>query len=406
MTQAIFGRRGPAPQGAVCRPAAPAWTPEPETELSTEILFDNSERFLGSLPLITVGTILLLWVIFALETHFAFDVGKGGVLSTLSLTALGAASRDLVISQHQAWRLFLAPLLHNGVSHIFGNSLALALLGYFLEIRVGRGWFLAVFFVSALAGGLGSMIGNPPGIVTVGASGAITGLLGAVFMLSFHSAFDAQQNKAMRRMALRWAVPALGPLLWGAQGHTDYSAHLGGALGGASIGFFLLANWDGQSYRPAHSKPMSLVAALFLCGSTVGVAFAALDYRQRQHEAGQFIPLARIPENLVTDGAQALEFLRLYPTDPRSHFIAARAALKDKNGFAAEHELKRAIVLANEPETKPVQLAAKALLAAIYTDRHDWRQAAENAGEICDGSSKEPNADALRKLLVKAKVCN
>jgi membrane associated rhomboid family serine protease len=402
MTQTTFGRRGVAPRISPYRSAAPVVTPEP----STELLFDNSERLMGALPVFTAGIILLLWVFFALEKSFAFDVGKGVQMSARSLTALGAASRELVIGQHQFWRLFLAPLMHNGVAHIFGNSIALALLGYFLEIRVGRGWFLAVFFLSALTGGLGSMIGNPPEVVTVGASGAISGLLGAVFVLSFHVAFDREQNRAMRRMALRFAVPALAPLLYGAHGHTDYYAHLGGAIGGALLGLFLLANWSGESYRPAHGKIMGAIAAMFLVGSIIGVGFVVKDYARSKAESDQFIPLTRMPEKFDAAAKDAPSLLRRYPNDPRSHLFAAQAAIRSGDGFAAERELRSALTLSTEQNNRPLRFLAKAFLAGLYADRHDWRQTNEYAAEICDKSNSAPEAGELRRLLVKSNICS
>jgi rhomboid protease GluP len=96
----------------------------------------------------------------------------------------------------------------------------------------------------------GSMIGNPSYVTTVGASGAITGLIAAAFVMSFHSRTDSEDAAKMRRRALFFGVPALLPLFLGVQGHTDYHAHLGGTLVGAAVALALAFAWDGTSFRP------------------------------------------------------------------------------------------------------------------------------------------------------------
>src|SRR5262249_59599907 len=111
-----------------------------------------------------------------------------------------------------------------------------AFVGRRLEPMIGRGWFLLIFVVSAIGGVAGSLYGNPSFISSVGASGAITGLLGALFVMSFNPYADVDQQRKMRKTALRFGVPALLPLAWGASGGVDYFGHAGGALAGAPIG--------------------------------------------------------------------------------------------------------------------------------------------------------------------------
>ena len=76
------------------------------------------------------------------------------------------------------WRLITSAFLHGGLLHITFNMLALWWLGAPVEMVLGRARYLGLYLVSGLAGATGALIADPNS-VTVGASGAIFGLLGA-----------------------------------------------------------------------------------------------------------------------------------------------------------------------------------------------------------------------------------
>src|ERR1700756_5591411 len=122
-----FGRRGTAQRIAspsfqpVRVAAAPAAVAEQNDEPSVFEWAIRDNKLIADIPYLTVGLILFLVLVFALERHFAFDI-RGGDLSVRSLIAFGAVSHDLVIGSGQWWRIALAPLLHASTSHIVGNS--------------------------------------------------------------------------------------------------------------------------------------------------------------------------------------------------------------------------------------------------------------------------------------------
>src|SRR5271168_650506 len=195
-----FGQRGVRLAQAQPRSASPlsvARVVRREDETPSDV-----ERLFAAIPLLTFGLVVGLALIFALEQRLAFDVGPGGALGQESAVALGAASRDNAVGSGQIWRLFLAPLLHGSWSHLIGNCVAMALVGFLLEPIIGRGWFGLIFAASALGGMAGSMIGNPSWVTTVGASGAITGLIAAAFVMSFHGRADAEDAAKLRRRAV------------------------------------------------------------------------------------------------------------------------------------------------------------------------------------------------------------
>jgi membrane associated rhomboid family serine protease len=86
------------------------------------------------------------------------------------------------VAHHEYWRLITAAFLHYGPLHLLLNMLALYWFGTLLERRIGSGKYLLLYVVSGLAGSAGALIASPlkP---TVGASGAIFGILGAGFVL-------------------------------------------------------------------------------------------------------------------------------------------------------------------------------------------------------------------------------
>jgi membrane associated rhomboid family serine protease len=84
------------------------------------------------------------------------------------------------------WRLITAAFLHANLLHIGFNMLAIGWLGVPVERYLGHLRYLALYFVSGLAGSAGALIANPTS-VTVGASGAIFGILGALLVIEYQA---------------------------------------------------------------------------------------------------------------------------------------------------------------------------------------------------------------------------
>ena len=87
-----------------------------------------------------------------------------------------------VVANGDYWRLFTSMFLHYGPIHLLFNMLALWWFGGAVENVLGRGRYLLLYLVSGLAGSAGALIMSPNAL-TVGASGAIFGILGAAFVI-------------------------------------------------------------------------------------------------------------------------------------------------------------------------------------------------------------------------------
>ncbi|MGC3996981.1 MAG: rhomboid family intramembrane serine protease [Anaeromyxobacter sp.] len=135
---------------------------------------------LRGVPVVTISLLGVLASCFALQ--LVLGPWAGLLSPTLqALVAEGGLARGLV-AQGQWYRLVSAAFLHGDLLHLLFNGLALALGGAILEQLVGRWWFLVVYGLSLLGGSLASLAFNAPEVISVGASGAIMGVLAAAFV--------------------------------------------------------------------------------------------------------------------------------------------------------------------------------------------------------------------------------
>jgi membrane associated rhomboid family serine protease len=121
------------------------------------------------------------------------------------------------------WRLITSAFLHASVIHIAFNMLALWWLGAPVEMALGRVRFIGLYLVSGLAGAAGALVADP-NAVTVGASGAIFGLLGAGLILEWQATGSIAGNYLtliLINLAISFAVPGI-----------SIGGHLGGLIGG------------------------------------------------------------------------------------------------------------------------------------------------------------------------------
>jgi membrane associated rhomboid family serine protease len=411
MATQTFGRRGAPPRIAApsfqparvaAAPAAPAAVIEATAEPGTfDLLRDN--KLIADIPFLTFAMIAFLLAIFWLEKHFAFDIDRDGDLSVRSLIAFGASSRDLVVGSGQWWRIAMAPLLHASTSHVVGNSVALAFVGLRLEPTIGRGWFLLIFVVSGIGGEVGSLIGNPPGIPSVGASGAITGLIGALFVMSFNPYADLDQQRRMRKTALRFGVPALAPLAWGASGGVDYFGHAGGAVAGAATGMVICLMWSAENIRPNHARLAGILALVGFAVSLFGSVIVATRYAGHAAQAAQFIRLAEIPKDMRAGAQRSADLVARYPKDPIAHLLRAVYFAEAQRLHEAEAELRVVIALASaDIAGGAIRSRAQAILAAVLMEQGRRTEAKALAAETCGAGESDP----MRKILAKAKLCD
>ena len=161
------------------------------------------------------------------------------------------------------WRLITAAFLHAGLLHIGLNMLALVWLGAPVERYLGHVQYLALYIVSGLAGSAGALITTPTGI-TVGASGAIFGILGALLIIEYQATGNiAGQAFTLIAINLLFSFTASGISIGG---------HIGGLIGG--IGAALALTRFGRTSL-VHGRP-GLVGLAALVG--VGLLSVVVSY--------------------------------------------------------------------------------------------------------------------------------
>lgn len=134
-----------------------------------------------------------------------------------------------VIEDLELWRLLTSMFLHADAIHLFSNMVALLIFGAAVENNFPRYQYFIIYFISGLIGNIFSLILLPLYVISLGASGAIFGLIGAAFI------FFAREDQSFILIGLIYIgyfiIMSFAPgiNLW---------AHLFGLLGGVIFGYF------------------------------------------------------------------------------------------------------------------------------------------------------------------------
>lgn len=177
------------------------------------------------LPLTTIALILTNILVFVL-----MEATTGSTLRMDVLLPWGAASTDL-ISAGQYWRLLSAMFLHAGMSHLVNNMLLLYVLGSNLEPVFGTWRLLGIYLFGGLTGNLAAYLlytRNGENVVSVGASGAVFSVMGALLLLVILC------RGRLRDLSIHQLLIMLGfSLYFGfASSGVSNAAHVGGLLAG------------------------------------------------------------------------------------------------------------------------------------------------------------------------------
>ncbi len=185
------------------------------------------EAYRGVRPSVTIGAAALILGVFGLQMTW----GGGSFLPTIY--RMGANTPESL--GPEPWRLLASTLLHGDVMHIAMNALVLYVLGAHLERILGWRRHLVLLVVAGLAGAVASA-SRPDAVLSVGASGAIWGLLGAALGIALRpgelvpaGVVKNLKIAALANLAINLSVSFMP--------NVDLLAHLGGGLAGAALAF-------------------------------------------------------------------------------------------------------------------------------------------------------------------------
>ena len=220
----------------------------------------HNMRTMRSDPRVTVGIIIVCAVAFLASGSFGLGTSGGN-----RLAADFALFGPSIAVDHEYWRLVTGGFLHAGLLHIAFNMYLLWVLGQMLETTLGSGRFAALYATALLWGSFGALLLTPDK-VTVGASGAVFGLMGAAAVELRSRGINPFQTDIgmliLFNLGLSFVLSGI-----------SIGGHIGGLVGGALAGMAL-------GYADRHRNRMlgyAACALLMLVAIVGGIAAAGGD---------------------------------------------------------------------------------------------------------------------------------
>jgi membrane associated rhomboid family serine protease/Flp pilus assembly protein TadD len=268
------------------------------------------------------------------------------------------------------WRLFTYMFLHGGLIHIAMNMWCLWNLGTLCESLYGSWTYAAVYLITGVTGGLASVAWNP-GVHSVGASGALFGLSGAL-IASFYLGEFSLSGISIRGTLSSVLFFACFSLYFGFRSEgIDNACHIGGLIGGLILGALI------ARVAPEKDQPGKRIGILlFVVLMVVGIAWGVQRWRGPEVQFGRSLIDA---DRMI---GQLQKKIEQSPQDASAHYNLARAYFNTGQFSAGESELQRVL------ELQPQDTKARVELGAAYL-RHD--QAKEAQEEFTKLAAQEPN---------------
>jgi rhomboid protease GluP len=358
-------------------------------------------------PWLTLTLLTALVVVFCIELLLGFDTPTGWLQpSVRTLVALGGSNRRLVAEHGEWYRLVSAPFLHGGLIHLGLNGLVLLWGGSLLERMLGRAWFAAIYAVSAVTGVLVSLAINEPSVVSVGASGALMGLMAGLFVASFHFPPGPVRSR-LWSASLEVLVPSMIPVFTSLTGQrVDFGAHLGGALGGAMMALILLGNWPSAERLPRLQRLAAAIGVTGLVAAVVTVGKVTESFFKARHDVelqATLIPNSELPRTDEQWKAKMDALGTRYPHDPRPRLVRGITMLDARDSAGAERELRTGLAdweALKELLPPRVEALLRTNLAIALDDNRQKPEAKAVATPVCrlDTAENRPTRMRLKSM--------
>lgn len=208
------------------------------------------EVFKPKRPYVTYGllainaVLFVLMYIFNMRDYFIYNYSTYGY--------------DIIV-HHEYYRLITGAFLHANLFHFLFNMYALYLIGSQIESFMGRFKYLIIYFFSLLSGSLLSIIFNMA--PSVGASGAIFGLLGSLLYFGYHYRVYLGGVIKSQIIPLIFVNLIIGFL---SQGQIDNYAHIGGLIGGILITIGVGVKYKSSNFEKINGLIVSILYILLL----------------------------------------------------------------------------------------------------------------------------------------------
>ena len=276
----------------------------------------------------------------------------------------------------QWWRLFTYMFLHGGIFHIAMNMWCLWNLGWLCESIYGRFTYAAIYLITGLAGGLAS-IGWNPSVLSVGASGAIFGLTGALIASFYLGEFTLSGINIKGILSSLLFFTGFNLFLGRMVPGIDNACHVGGLVSGLILGALIALFAPGHD-QPARRVGILLFIVLILGGTAVGV--------QRWRGGLQFRSAISAERNVDRMIGDLQKKVQQNPQDASAHYSLARAYFSKGQYPEGESELKRVLDL------QPQNTRARVDLGAVYLRQQQPKEAQEEFAKLVAEDPNDANA--------------
>jgi membrane associated rhomboid family serine protease len=176
-----------------------------------------------------------------------------------TLTDAGELSR-FTMASGDYWTLLTSGFLHQGIFHLLTNMLSLWILGTLVEPVLGHVRFALVYFVALFCGSLGVLVATPG--ASVGASGAVFGLIGAAIVVARHRGLNLMESGLGLWLGINLLITFTIPGI-------SIGAHIGGLIGGFLAAVILL---EGDRLPVPRYVPDLACAAIGVAAIGVSIA--------------------------------------------------------------------------------------------------------------------------------------
>lgn len=204
---------------------------------------------------IVVVNVLIALNVLAFFVSFILTGGNFTILNMLNLGALNY----YYVRGGEVWRLITSGFLHGGILHLLFNMYSLYVIGTQIENFIGKKKFLIIYFFSMICAGLMSCALSSQ-TVSVGASGAIFGLLGSLVYFGYYYRLYLGSILKNQIIPLIILNLTLGFVMSG----IDNAAHIGGLIGGLFIAMALGVQRKEKNSNIINGMVVSLLYLVFL----------------------------------------------------------------------------------------------------------------------------------------------
>lgn len=211
-------------------------------------VFKNKETIITK---IIIAINVVLFFLFAASSH--------------NMSIYFGANSLAIFQNHEYWRLISSMFAHANLLHLVVNMYSLHIIGSQIESYMGRTRFLFIYLFSGMLGSLLSVAMNDLNIISVGASGAIFGLMGSLLYFGYH--YRVYLSNALKSQIIPLIMINLlfGFMIEG----IDNFAHIGGLIGGVSSAMAVGIQHKTSTIEKINGFIISLILTVFFISLAV-----------------------------------------------------------------------------------------------------------------------------------------